>query len=170
MPDTTTAANTHDWTAIDGRTNSAPEYLALIDAVDTIIRGCSHALIGGRSRAVAGMIMAQLAHQHGLTPATRNAEPANAELGDTARDLLKGLTVAQLRVALADLPDDMPVIVYGEHGQDGESPASGVKQVWYRPQSTWGGEVNPTGAYTDGTRHDPDPTAEARAVFIEPIN
>jgi hypothetical protein len=164
MSDTTTAAI--DWTAdASGRSNSSPKYLALVDAVDQTIRGCAHALIGGKSRTVAAMIMAQLAHTHGLAP-DRNPEPVNVELSDQARNLLRGLTVAQLRAALRDFPDDLPVVVYGEHGQNGESPASGVTVGWYQPESTWGGEFH------DGTDPDrvPDPEAEARVVFIEPIN
>lgn len=94
----------------------------------------------------------------------------NDSLTAATRDLLKGMTVADLRKALAGLPDDMPVIVYGEHGQDGESPASSTTQVWYRPESTWGGEVNPVDSYSDGTRHTPDPATEVRALFIDPIN
>jgi hypothetical protein len=83
--------------------------------------------------------------------------------------LMKGLTVGQLRKALADCPDDTPVIVYGEHGQNGESPASGVLELWYAPQSTWGGDCYLIGPDADGETYEPDGTA-VRAVFIEPIN
>jgi hypothetical protein len=93
------------------------------------------------------------------------------------RALLKGLTVADLRAKLADLPDDMPVIVYGEHGQNGESPASDVTVGWYRPESTWGGEFrtydehdDDCGTDCDDPDHGPDPVTEVPAVFIEPIN
>lgn len=92
-----------------------------------------------------------------------------ADLNPVARALLKGMTVADLRAALAEHPDDMPVIIYSEHGHRGESPASGITTGWYRPESTWGGEFH-CEDYSDGTAYEADPAVEVRALFIEPIN
>jgi dihydroneopterin aldolase len=59
-----------DWT-IDPethRSNSSPEYLRLVEHVARLIRNSAHDLIGGRAESVARLIMAQLAHVHGLAP------------------------------------------------------------------------------------------------------
>lgn len=58
----------NDWTVKDGRMNSSDRFEELIERVDEIIRSSGHDLIHGRSRVVAGLIMAQLAHEHGLAP------------------------------------------------------------------------------------------------------
>jgi hypothetical protein len=82
-------------------------------------------------------------------------------------ELLKGAwTVADLKAALAKEPDDAVVIVYGEHGQDGESPACDITRMWYRPESTWGGQVY----FVNDKAHEHDPATEVRAIFIEPVN
>lgn len=92
------------------------------------------------------------------------------EPNEKTRELMSGtLTVGQLREQLRDLPDDMPVIVYGEHGQDGESPADSIEQVWYVPESTWGGAVRMIGPDADGDVYEPD-GSEVRALWIEPVN
>lgn len=57
-----------DWTVKDGRSNSSDEFLRLIDEVDSIIRDSGHSLIRGKTKSVARLIMAQLAHVHGLAP------------------------------------------------------------------------------------------------------
>lgn len=85
------------------------------------------------------------------------------------RALLKGWTVGDLIDALQRHPRDLPVIVYGEHGQDGESPACDLAPIWYRPVSTWGGEVHAL-TDSDGEPYKPDQTREVQAVFIEPTN
>jgi transcriptional regulator with XRE-family HTH domain len=65
-----TEACDHDWTVgADGRSNSSAAFVALRDAVERIIRDDSHTLISGRAGSTAGLIMAQLAHVHGLRPA-----------------------------------------------------------------------------------------------------
>lgn len=58
-----------DWTAVpNGPSNSSPEFERLVHEVDLLIRQSGHTLIIGGSRSVAGLIMAQLAHVHGLAP------------------------------------------------------------------------------------------------------
>lgn len=57
-----------DWT-IDPEThraNSSVEFHHLAGHVDRVIRESAHDLIGGRSLAVAELIMAQLVHRHGV--------------------------------------------------------------------------------------------------------
>lgn len=56
------------WTMANGRTNSSPEFQFLCDEVEGIIRGSAHSLIAGNAGSVARLIMAQLAHVHGLAP------------------------------------------------------------------------------------------------------
>jgi hypothetical protein len=60
--------NTPDWTAQDGRSNSSPEFNRLTEEVARLIRDSAHDLIAGRADRVAELIMAQLAHKHGLAP------------------------------------------------------------------------------------------------------
>lgn len=59
-----------DWTkSADGHANSAPEFLRLVDEVARLIRGQAHALIQGDTESVSRLVLAQLAHKHGLSPA-----------------------------------------------------------------------------------------------------
>lgn len=57
-----------DWTIKDGRVNNSDQFEILVERVDELIRGSAHDLIAGRSAIVARLIMAQLAHEHGLAP------------------------------------------------------------------------------------------------------
>lgn len=59
-----------DWT-IDPKshhTNSSPEFDQLCKEVERLIRDSAHSLINGQVGSVAGLIMAQLAHVHGMAP------------------------------------------------------------------------------------------------------
>ena len=56
-----------DWTVKDGLANSSEVYLSLVNEVDRIIRESGDELICGLHKHVARMIVAQLAHKHGLT-------------------------------------------------------------------------------------------------------
>lgn len=67
---TTTQA---EWTTKDGRSNSSDEFDALVVVVEDLIRGSAHSLIRGDAGSVARLIVATLAHGHGLAP-TRAAE------------------------------------------------------------------------------------------------
>lgn len=64
-----------DWTYDGTVANSSPEFLRLCDEVERLIRGDAHALIDGRADSTARLIMANLAHKHGLAP-TDKAIPA----------------------------------------------------------------------------------------------
>ena len=59
-----------DWTLdrSTGRTNSAPEFLALVGVVDHLIRSEFSGLDQRASENAARLIMAHLAHKHGLRP------------------------------------------------------------------------------------------------------
>lgn len=58
-----------DWTAgPDGRTNSSETYQRIAAHVEALIRQDAHRLIAGRADMTAGLIVAQLAHKHGLAP------------------------------------------------------------------------------------------------------
>lgn len=50
------------------------------------------------------------------------------------------MTVAQLREALADLPDDMPVVMSKDAEGNGFSPLDGTGRSHYYPESTWSGD------------------------------
>lgn len=62
-----------DWTVDPrtGRSNSSPEFERLCFEVERLIRASAFDLIGGRADQVARLIMARLAHEHGLRPAGR---------------------------------------------------------------------------------------------------
>jgi hypothetical protein len=58
-----------DWTkGRDGRSNTSPLFEALVKEVGRLIRDDAHALLAGRAEETARLIMAQLAHAHGLRP------------------------------------------------------------------------------------------------------
>lgn len=57
-----------DWTVKDGRSNSSPDFQNLVFAVSRLIRDSAHDLISGRTDMVARLIVAQLAHKHGMAP------------------------------------------------------------------------------------------------------
>jgi hypothetical protein len=58
----------YDWTAKDGRSNSSDKFQELTQEVARIIRNSAFDLIAGRSETVAGLIMAQLAHNYEVGP------------------------------------------------------------------------------------------------------
>lgn len=60
----------HDWTVDPAtrRSNSSPRFRELVDAVAALIRNSAHDIVRGRLESVAGLIVAQLAHKHGLAP------------------------------------------------------------------------------------------------------
>lgn len=61
-----------DWTCDNtGRSNSSQKFQRLCDDVERMIRGDAHSLIAGNAQSTARLIMAQLAHVHGLAPATK---------------------------------------------------------------------------------------------------
>ena len=57
-----------DWTAVDGRSNSSALYVNLSSEIARLLRDSAHSLIAGRTDEVGGLILAQLAHKHGLRP------------------------------------------------------------------------------------------------------
>lgn len=58
-----------DWTADErGVSNSSTAYREVADAVADLIWSSAHDLIRGNTRAVARLIVAKLAHEHGLAP------------------------------------------------------------------------------------------------------
>lgn len=59
-----------DWTKdpMTQRSNSSPKFLELVDRVARIIRGDAAALLNGRAEETARLILAKIAHEHGLRP------------------------------------------------------------------------------------------------------
>jgi hypothetical protein len=66
-----------DWTVDpeSGRCNSSPEYRRLVGEVERLIRDGAHTLICNGPRALAGLIVAQLAHKQKLRPASIPVSP-----------------------------------------------------------------------------------------------
>ena len=61
-----------DWTTnSEGRANSSDKFLELKKVIEEIIRHSAFDLIAGRTDRVAGLILAQLAHNHSLAPQAR---------------------------------------------------------------------------------------------------
>ena len=58
-----------DWTAANGRTNSSPLFNELAGEIGFLIRDSAHSIVRGNTDAVGRLILAQLAHKHGLAPA-----------------------------------------------------------------------------------------------------
>lgn len=65
------AAINIDWTVDPntGSSNSSPAYENLVAAVSELLRNSAHDLKSGNTESVAILIMAQLAHVHGMAPA-----------------------------------------------------------------------------------------------------
>lgn len=60
-----------DWTYDkNGNSNSSEEFKKLCDEVERLIRSDAHSLISGNVASTARLIVAQLAHVHGLRPNT----------------------------------------------------------------------------------------------------
>lgn len=119
-------AESDDWTAgPGGGSNNSHLSKTLTDEVERIIRNGAHDLIAGRAGTVAGVILARLAHEHGLRPRgerRRAPEPGTAELGTwkpevaTAVDALRALDWAGFDPAsLDDLADIAAVVVGALH-------------------------------------------------------
>lgn len=59
-----------NWTCDSkGRSNSSAKFEYLCDEVERLIRSDAHSLISGNAGSTARLIMAQLAHKHGMAPA-----------------------------------------------------------------------------------------------------
>ncbi len=66
----------HDWTqGTEGRSNSSENYERLVKHVERLIRNDAHQLISGNADATARLIVAQLAHKHGMAPTRDIEEP-----------------------------------------------------------------------------------------------
>lgn len=90
------------------------------------------------------------------------------------------VTVAQLRAALASLPDEAYVVLqkdsegngYSPLAVDGEDRTPAAYPVWYVPDSTWAGEVynlEPDPDEADEDRFEPRP-GDLFAVVLTPVN
>ena len=64
---------TRDWTVDPktGRSNSSKKYLEICRSIEGVIRKSAYDLIAGRADATARLIVAQIAHVHGLAPKPR---------------------------------------------------------------------------------------------------
>lgn len=64
-------SGSNDWTAgRDGRSNTSPLFEALVLEVARLIRSEAFTLLDGRAEDTARLIVARLAHSHGLKPPT----------------------------------------------------------------------------------------------------
>jgi hypothetical protein len=71
-----------DWTTgEDGRANTSEAFGRVVGAVEAIIRNSAHNLIAGRAETVAQLVVAKLAHEHGLAPVPRSLPEGGAPVG-----------------------------------------------------------------------------------------
>lgn len=89
------------------------------------------------------------------------------------------MTVAGLRAALADLPDDMPVVLAKDAEGNGYSPLSDADEAMYLADSTWSGEVYLTDKQLQDKvargvggwgPEDAAPDGAVRALVLGPVN
>lgn len=76
------------------------------------------------------------------------------------------ITVAELREALDDLPDEAVVIVAASETDNDCSPLADVEECWYFPAS---GDYAPIGRDGDGNVHEPGPR-DLYAVLLQPAH
>lgn len=106
-----------DWTTdSEGRSNSSEQFKTLVKEVERLIRGDAHMLISGRADLTAGLIMAQLAHRHGLST---TPTPDIKQLMDAAHVLVNARSGPY---AYADVPGrkrlDNALKVWEEYWQE----------------------------------------------------
>jgi hypothetical protein len=89
------------------------------------------------------------------------------------------MTVAKLREALKELPDDMPVVLSSDAEGNSHSPLSGASQAMYSPDSSWDGEIyntpeehaeliaDPNSGFDDD---DAPPDDAVRVLLLGPVN
>lgn len=75
-------AKEYDWTVdpISHRSNSSPFFQLLTDQVDNLLVNSARDLVTGRTKSVAGLILAQLTHKYGFAP-TKSFGQILTELG-----------------------------------------------------------------------------------------
>jgi hypothetical protein len=94
-------------------------------------------------------------------------------------DFSHTITVGALRELLADLPDDMPVILAKDPEGNGFSPLSSFSQAMYEPESTWAGQTYLTpedlaermaSPDSEWSEEDGAPEGAVRVVELGPVN
>lgn len=84
------------------------------------------------------------------------------------------MNVSDLRAALADLPDDMPVVMAKDAEGNGYSPLAKADDVaMYAATCTWAGDryLTPQAhAEADPGEWDEAPESAVRALFLWPVN
>jgi hypothetical protein len=89
------------------------------------------------------------------------------------------MTVAQLRAQLADLPDDMPVVMAADAEGNSHSPLECAEQAMYVAETTWSGDVYCTNEElaqkmaepnSPWTADDAAPDDAVRVLLLGPVN
>lgn len=117
-----------NWTSKDGGTNSSDEYLRLSDEVARLIRSQAHALLRGDAASVGRLIMAQLAHVHGLAPTQPEGEVPEAGRAGEAQTEDQDRTEVGLDAAIEAAACAMWMAESGETHQD--DWRAGVEEPW----------------------------------------
>lgn len=89
------------------------------------------------------------------------------------------MTVTELRAVLADLPDDMPVVMASDAEGNSFSPLEDADQAMYVADSTWSGDVYNTPEdlaekmarpNSEWTEEDAAPDDAVRVLLLGPVN
>ncbi len=84
------------------------------------------------------------------------------------------MTVKDLREALADLPDDMLVVMAKDAEGNGYSPLAEATETMYAAETTWSGDayLTPEQRANDpqAGEYDEAPDEAVRAVLLGPVN
>lgn len=95
-----------DWTAdpTSGASNSSQEFLQLEQEIGRLIRNSAHDIVCGKTDAVGRLILAQLAHVHGLAPTRTSDRKIRA---DERREKVKDLRMSTEEHVSIDPPPKM---------------------------------------------------------------
>lgn len=95
-----------DWTADEaGVSNSSAAYREIADAVADLIWASAHDLIRGNTETVARLIVAKLAHEHGLAPRETTAAGGGLSEDDIVRIMRESGAMSHLDINEEDVRD-----------------------------------------------------------------
>jgi hypothetical protein len=101
-----------DWTrGPDGRSNTSEKFCEIESAIEKLIRQSAFDLIAGHAGTVAGLIVAQLAHVHGVGP--------RAELLAALREQTARAEAAEKRATAGSFAEEQVNNEARDRGRDG---------------------------------------------------
>lgn len=97
-----------DWTVDPEtkRSNSSPEFTNLVSEISRLIKDSAHGLLNGQVEKAARLILAQLAHKHGLAPHRVSVQSAETNPQGTVRGVFVWHGVTYTYEATPTVPRD----------------------------------------------------------------